>query len=105
MQYVSRQAMDVTVGGRTTTLPANLDRLGPLFAAGTTNGGRVTLRVHVHDVSAFAHLIGAESPTHAFDSYRYQPLGAVVATRAVPPRRVPLSQACGRYVDHYTLAR
>jgi hypothetical protein len=101
MQYVSRQAMDVTVGGHTTTLPANLDRLGPLFAAGTTHGGHVTIRVHVHNVSWFAELIGAESPTHAFDSYRYQPLGAVVATRDVPPERVPLAQACGRYVDHY----
>jgi hypothetical protein len=105
MQYVSRNAIDVTVGGRTTTLPANLDRLGPLFAAGTTPGGRQATRVHVHGPTLFARLLGASSRTHAFDSHHNQPLGAVVATRRVPPQRVPLSHACGRYVDSYKLRR
>jgi hypothetical protein len=105
LQYVSRSPIDVTVGGRTTTLPANLDRLGPLFAAGTTDGGRREVRIHVHGPTALGRLLGATSPTAAFDSHRRQPLGAVVATRRSPPQRVPLSQACGRYVDSYVLGR
>jgi hypothetical protein len=103
LQYARRNPIDVTVGGHTTTLPANLDRLGPLFAAGTTPGGREEVRIHVHGPTTLARLLGARSPTNAFDSYRRQPLGAVVATRRVAPKRVPLSQACNRYVDSYIL--
>jgi hypothetical protein len=103
LQYVSRNPIDLSVGGRITTLPANLDRLGPLFAAGTTLGGRREIRVRVHSASRLARLLGATAPTRAFDSYRHQPLGALVATRHRAPERVPLSQACGRYVDNYVL--
>jgi hypothetical protein len=103
LQYVSRNPIDVTVGGRTTTLPANLDRLGPLFAAGMTVGGRREVRVHVHQLGAIGRLLGSPARTRAFDSYQAQPLGALVATRQRAPERVPLSQACGRYVDSYTV--
>ena len=103
LQYVSRNPIDVTVGGHTTTLPANLDRLGPLFAAGTTPGGRQEVRIHVHRLGLIGRLLGSPARTRAFDSYRAQPLGAVVATRQRAPQRVPLAHACGRYVDSYTL--
>jgi hypothetical protein len=28
-------------------------------------------------------------------------LGDIAATRRSPPRRAPLAEACGRYVDHF----
>lgn len=104
LQYVSRNPIEVSAGGRTTVLPANLDRLGPLFAAGVTGGGRREVRIHVEAPGAIARLLGARAATRALDSYANQPLGALVATRhGQPPRRVPLARACGRYVDSYTL--
>jgi hypothetical protein len=104
LQYVSRNPIEVSAGGRTTVLPANLDRLGPLFAAGVTGGGRREVRIRVAAPGAIARLLGARTATRALDSYANQPLGALVATRhGQPPRRVPLARACGRYVDSYTL--
>jgi hypothetical protein len=85
LPYVRRNPIDVSAGGRTTTLPANLDRLGPLFAAATTLGGRREIRVRVHSASGLARLLGATTPTRAFDSYRHQPLGALVATAIARP--------------------
>jgi hypothetical protein len=103
LQYVSRNPIDVIVGGRTTTLPANLDRLGPLFSAGIAGGGRVDVRIRVHRLHGIGPLLGATARTRAMDSYHHQPLGALVATRREAPERVPLSQACDRYVDSYVL--
>jgi hypothetical protein len=103
LQYVSRNPIEVRAGGATTVLPANLDRLGSLFAAGITGGGRREVRIRVAAPGGIARLLGA-TPTRALSSPGNQPLGALVATRhGAAPRRIPLARACGRYVDSYTL--
>jgi hypothetical protein len=104
MQYVSRRPLDVSTGSLHTTLPANLDRLGPLFDLGTTRGGTVRVTVRQQALGGLARALGARGRTRALDSLHNQPLGTIIATRhGVAPVRVPLAQACGRYVDWYTL--
>jgi hypothetical protein len=105
LQYVSRNPLEVQAGSLHLTLPANLDRLGPLFALGSVDGGgTVPVRVRVVDPPGIGWMLGAPLRTRALDSWDHQPLGALVATRhGTPPQRVPLARACGRYVDSYTL--
>jgi hypothetical protein len=103
LQYVSRNPLDFRAGALHRTLPANLDRLGPLFALGTVQGGDIPVEVRVVDPAGVGWMLGAPLRTRALDSWAHQPLGALVATQHEAPQRVPLARACGRYVDSYTL--
>jgi hypothetical protein len=95
LQYISRREVTVEVDGEVVgRLPANLARPGPLWRIGEIEqrrAGRRAIRLLVDDDP-----IG--STNHAA-----LPRG-IAATRLDSGRRlVPLREACGRYVDWYTL--
>jgi hypothetical protein len=103
LQYVSRNPLEIHAGTAHATVPGNLDRLTSFFTVGTTQGGTITFRVAVRAPGSLVpDLLGATNSTRALDSFNHQPLGMVVATpHGQAPHRVPLAQACGRYVDQY----
>lgn len=106
LQYVSRNAVDISGGGLRTTMPADLDRMSNFFSAGTvlSTGAPVTLRAHVHPLGLIGRLLGARGRTRALASPGLNALGRVAATRhGERIGTVPLARACGRYVDSYTL--
>jgi hypothetical protein len=103
---VSRNAIDISANGARATLPASLDRMSPFFYALTvrSGGGPVRITVHVHRLGTIGRLLGSPGRTRALNSHDFRPLGRIAATRhGDTPRQVPLAQACGRYVDAYTL--
>lgn len=97
MPYQGPQAVSVRVGALEATLPANLDRPGPVWQLGELKvaaGERLTLEVSIDDAAPWP----LRSSTHL--AY----VGNVIATRADRGREtVPLEEACGRYVDWYRL--
>jgi hypothetical protein len=96
LPYVSSQALVVRGSGLDVRLPANLDRPGSLWPAGTvtSTGTPITLTLTVADPGA---LFSGDPPAQYFIP---QPLVAVPDT---PERIIPLHAACGRYVDWYQL--
>jgi hypothetical protein len=91
LQYVGALRVTVRGPGVSSALAANTDLIGPWWSAGTlvTAGGPVTVSVTARANSAI-------------DVPRIDLLGAVAATPLGPaPTAVPLSGACGRYVDSY----
>lgn len=95
LEYNSSQPVDVRIGGRETTMPANLDRGGPYWAVGEVrsgghgSAGRLHLRVHDDPLGANTH---------------FAVVHGIAAVRSdVAPVLVPLRRACGRYVDWYAL--
>ncbi len=97
-QYIGAVNFSLDAQGRRWTMPAYVGRQGPFFAVGTVTGkGRsapVSLQFHA-DRPSF--LTGSDD-----NIFSYIP---VIAATRVPDSRtlVPLSQACGRYVDWYRL--
>jgi hypothetical protein len=91
-QYVSSAPLRIRSPGLRANLPASLDVLGAFWSAGTlhSTGGPATVRIEVG-----AGRLG-------FSPARRTVLGLLAATRIdTPPETVPLSTACGRYVDWY----
>jgi hypothetical protein len=87
-------------------MPATLDRMGSFFPLGTvrSDGSPLRVGVRVDRMNLFARLVGAKGSTRALNAHGFHPLGAIAATpHGERPRSVPLSRACGRYVDSYTL--
>jgi hypothetical protein len=106
LQYASRQDVTVSGTGFLTTLPANLARMGPFFAAGSVQSDGhtpVTVTASIAKLPAFGRLLGSKGHTHALDSLDSRPLGALAAVRRGGGATVPLRKACGRYVDWYRL--
>jgi hypothetical protein len=106
LQYVSRQPMRVRSStGLDVTLPGDLERLGAYWFAGTvrSDGTKpVTITATTQRLPLAARLLGAPGKTRALVSPEGRPLGALVATRhGAGGQTIPLSQACGRYVDWY----
>jgi hypothetical protein len=107
IQYASTQAMTITGSGPGLAKPlqeelrANLLFRGPspFYPVATIDlkrAGNVLFNVGVHDPPLIGRVLGTESKVY---------LGHLAATLADPAREhVPLSQACGRYVDWYELA-
>lgn len=92
--YTSALPVEVVTRGLRTTLPANLDRPGAGWPVGQISvraREAVSVSFHVRDP--------ALAPAVA------NPLGSLVATPSTPPQTVPLSRACGRYVEWYTTDR
>lgn len=93
LQYTSPQPVRLDIGGAEFTAPPNMDRLGPWWAVGEvdSSGGRVDVELSVDD-----------APLHSPNQVA-EMLG-LAATPANPELRlVPLSAACGRYVDWYVV--
>jgi hypothetical protein len=91
VQYVSPTALEFSIGGRGFELPAYLGRPGPFFRVGEvdSDGTPQPLTVRADDPSPLASLNHVAQP------------GVLVAQRVGSARDVPLSEACGRYVDWY----
>lgn len=98
IQYVSDFKVDLVAPGLQVTMPAYLGRPGPFFAVGSVTGRGVKAPIFL--------VVSAQHPsifTSSFDNLFTQ-LTDIVATRIPDTRQlVPLSQACGRYVDWYRL--
>jgi hypothetical protein len=104
MQYQS-PVVDLTVesAGEEFEIPAAMDgaipfRLGegPFWPVGeiTSEGGPVEITVRAADASGFQDLIGVG---------REAAIGNIVATQAERREVIPFDDACGEYVDHYTI--
>jgi hypothetical protein len=89
--YLSRLPVKVSAPGLRATLPPSLDRPGPRWPVGS-------LTVRGTHPTAVSFSIG--DPLLAPDT-PVTDLGTIVATRDRPERVVPVTQACGRYVDWY----
>lgn len=102
LQYLSQTPVAVRGPALQKTLAANFGLITNYWPAGTlTSDGRsFTLSVSSGKRSSFGRLLGTPPPTRAPLSPFYSPLFHVAFTRHdVTPRRVPISAACGRYVD------
>jgi hypothetical protein len=95
-QYFSPLPVEVSGAGIQTTLPANLERLGPRWRVGVlTVAGKkpASLSFHVDGTLLSPGTAAAD-------------LTQLVATRAGSREQVvPMRRACGRYVDWYRSAR
>ena len=98
LPYLSQEAVDVTGGGLDVTLPPNLDRPGTVWPVGTvvSSGAPITLTFRM----THPGLISSHDPVTQYFTPQ-----SLVAAPAKPDRRVPIGQACGRYVDWYQVAR
>ncbi len=100
LQYLSPlRGVTVRAAGHSFELPASVDgavpfRYGPWWRVGEIRspGGPVKVTVQVHRVSALQRLLGVDRPAV---------IGKLAATRPDPEETVPISAACGHYVDHY----
>src|SRR5204862_7398110 len=105
IQYDSQVPLTMSAGSSSMRLPPSLDGMylthqgqGAWWAAGT---------IAVHGARSVKVSVSAERPSslQRFLGVRRQVwLGGLAASRAAPPRTLPIGQACGRYVDHYELA-
>jgi len=96
LPFVSSQAVTITAPGLHVWLPPNLDRSGSIWPVGTVHstGAPVPLTITMADPG----VLGSERPATQF--FTPEPL---VAVPDRPESKVPLSDACGRYVDWYQL--
>jgi hypothetical protein len=107
IQYASTQPLDVTANGPglaapfSTEMRTNLLFRGPspYYPVGSfevKRTGTVIVNVDVGNPPLVGRLLRTESKAY---------LAGLAATRSDPPREtIPLSQACGRYVDWYEVA-
>jgi hypothetical protein len=105
LQYHSPVALTMSAAGTRVTLPPSLDGKvpyfeggGPFWPAGSVNThGDVTVTVRAARLDGVQRMLGVR---------RRIALGALAATRAAGgdgARIVPLSRACGKFVDWYEL--
>jgi hypothetical protein len=105
LQYDSQVPLTVRAGGNSTRLPPSLDGMylthqgqGAYWAAGSVTlrrSARVRIAVDAPQASSLQRFLGVR---------RQVWLGGIAASRVVPPRKLAVINACGRYVDHYALA-
>lgn len=91
LQYVSPTPLTLQGSGMRATLPPSLERGGPYWSAGTlfTSGERFPVTITAGDLPRLA-------------TRRDVAIGSLAAVRTgVAERLVPLSQACGSFVDWY----
>jgi hypothetical protein len=105
LQYDGAVPVTVRAAGLRATLPANLEPLGPYWYVGQlklASLGSVRITVTYHSLPRLGRLLGAVGLTRAPAPTGIKPLGRVTASRPSSSNQlVPLSQACGRYVDWY----
>lgn len=102
LQYHSEVGIDLEGTGISEQLPASLDGMfafapgeGPFWPAGAIEveaGEPIEMTVSQQPLSGLQKLFGIERTTW---------LGALAATRPGEGERVPLAEACGRYVDWF----
>lgn len=96
LDYTSPENLDVTLGGAATVMPANLGRPGPYFNIGTVVGRGVR-----HPIVVGMYY---QHPSRLTPASDLASIISFAATREPNTREmVPLSRACGRYVDWYRL--
>lgn len=92
MQYTSAVDLQVSVEGRRWSMPAYLDRPGPVFAVGsiTSVGNPVTLTIR------------ADRPSAMTGDALFAQVSALYAVHLPDTRTlIPLRRSCGRYIDWY----
>jgi hypothetical protein len=104
LQYFSPFALSITAPGFKEELIAALDgqrpntislnNNGQFWPAGKlqSTGGKVEFTIHAAPADWFQSLTG-------WDAQAY--IGEIVATKAEPHRTIPLSKACGEWIDWY----
>ena len=105
IQYASTQDLRISAPGQEWTMRANLLFRGPspYYPVGTLEvpgnkdaaAGLTRFEVTVDRPPLAGRLVGTESRAY---------LGRIVATPVAPRERVPLAEACGRYLDWYSPA-
>lgn len=107
LRYDSVEPISLTAAGLRAVLPANLEPLGPDWYAGTLRLRRaasVRVTVTYHSLPYLGRTLGAFGLARAPAPTGIEPLGRVTASRpSSDDRVVPLSHACGRYIDRYRL--
>jgi hypothetical protein len=107
LQYVSRLPLTVRAPGLTKQLAANFGQITSYWPGGTltSDGGPVTVTVTSAERNWFGRLLGAPRTTRAALSPNFSPLYHIAFTRhGRTPRRMPVREACGRYVDWFAPA-
>jgi len=108
LQYYSVAPISITAAGLRAVLPPTLEPLAPDWYVGTLDlvrAARVQIIVTYHSPPLAARVLGALGLTRAPAPTGLSPLGRVTASRpSWAHRLIPLSQACGRYVDWYLVA-
>ncbi|TMM04868.1 MAG: hypothetical protein E6G05_05475 [Actinobacteria bacterium] len=108
LQYDSVVPISLTAAGLRAVLPPTLEPLAPDWYVGTLDlvrAARVQITVTYHSPPLAARVLGALGLTRAPAPTGLSPLGRVTASRpSWAHRLIPLSQACGRYVDWYLVA-
>jgi hypothetical protein len=95
LQYTSPVTLGLRAGASRWTMPAYLDRPGPVFNVGSLSSDGTPMALSVH----------AARPSVLSGANLVAFISTVYATRAPATRTlVPLSRACGRYVDWYRLS-
>lgn len=92
LQYVSNTSLEIDAGTGHWTMPAYLDRPGPVFQVGavTSSGGTVPVTIH------------QDRPSSLTGPLLTATVSTLLATRTPDTRTLaPLSRACGRYIDWY----
>ncbi len=105
IQYDATRPLHVTAPGMNTTLPANLDYRGsvPYYPVGeltVRRSGPVRFTVGVERPPLAGRILGTTSEAH-LGAIAASPAGAGGPIPGEAERRVPLGQACGRYLDWY----
>jgi hypothetical protein len=91
LSYTSAAPIHVAAGALRATLPANLDRPGAMWRIGRLQG----------DGRATTVTVSEERPSILSAPRDAAYVTALAAVRASPPETIPLSRACGKYVDWY----
>lgn len=107
LEYLSATPLTVRAPGLQKRLAQNFGLISSYWPAGTiTSDGRpVTLTVSADKRTRFGRLLGSPKPMRAALSPGLRPLYRAAFTRhGETPRRLPVKQACGKYVDWYAPA-
>ncbi|MEA2482913.1 MAG: hypothetical protein QOC55_860 [Thermoleophilaceae bacterium] len=103
LEYFSQTGLDLHAPGFEHKIPSNFGTITPFWPAGTltSNGSPLTLTVTARPrASWFGRLVGTAARDRGAGGAKDLPLWHVAFTRhGATPRRVPATQACGRYVD------
>jgi hypothetical protein len=102
LQYLSYTSVVVRAPHLRTVIAPNYGLINEYWPAGTltSNGTTLTLTLHAENRSWFGRLLGSPRRLLSEDSPKQTPLWHVAFTRhGVNDQRIPVSAACGRWVD------